>query len=265
MTALPLYRPTGNEVQAVQAAYDRGLPVMLTGPTGCGKTRLVEYMAASLSRPLITVTCHDDLTTADLVGRYLVQGGEMRWIDGPLSRAVRQGAICYLDEVIEARRDTLAVLHALCDHRRTLYLERTGEEVQAPKEFMLVCSYNPRTRGAFKELKPSFRQRFITIGLDYLSPELEAAVVATEAGVNITLAERLVRYASAMRSGGQSTVAEAPSTRVLINSAGLIAQGLDEEAAIEIGLLAPLSAPRAVEDALRELIRAGSADVVAGR
>ena len=253
-----IYQPSGNEVRQFRLAFAARVPLMLTGPTGCGKTRLVEHMAAELGRPLVTVTCHDDLTTADLLGRFLVQGGEVRWIDGPLTQAVRQGAVCYLDEVIEARRDTLAALHSLGDHRRTLYLDRIGEELAAPPEFMLVCSYNPRARGAFKELKPSFRQRFVTIALDYLPPEVEAGVVADETGVSALVATRLVRYATAMRSCADATIGEAPSTRSLVTTAALIAQGLDESEAIEIGLLAPLSPSQPIEAALRELIDAGA-------
>jgi nitric oxide reductase NorQ protein len=253
-----IYQPSGNEVRQFRLAFAARVPLMLTGPTGCGKTRLVEHMAAELGRPLVTVTCHDDLTTADLLGRFLVQGGEVRWIDGPLTQAVRQGAVCYLDEVIEARRDTLAALHSLGDHRRTLYLDRISEELSAPPEFMLVCSYNPRARGAFKELKPSFRQRFVTIALDYLPPEVEAGVVADETGVSALVATRLVRYATAMRSCADATIGEAPSTRSLVTTAALIAQGLDESEAIDIGLLAPLSPSQPIEAALRELIDAGT-------
>src|SRR3990172_8880768 len=172
---------------------------MLTGPTGCGKTRLVEHMAEVLERPLFTVSCHDDLTSSDLVGRFLVRGGDVEWIDGPLTRAVREGAVCYLDEVIEARRDTLAVLHSLTDHRRSLYLDRTNERVPAAEGFMLVCSHNPASRSALKELKPSFRQRFVSLDLDYLPEEDEAAVVTVETGVGAPVAKQLAHVASALR------------------------------------------------------------------
>lgn len=250
------YVSTGGEINVFRAAHANGVPVMLTGPTGCGKTRLVEHIAAAFDRPLVTVTCHDDLTAADLVGRYLVQGGDVSWTDGPLTRAVREGAVCYLDEVIEARRDTLAVLHSLCDHRRTLYLERTGEALGAPAGFMLVCSYNPRARGAFKELKPSFRQRFVTVGLDYLEPESEADVVASEAGVSREIAVKLVAQANAMRDATDGAFAESPSTRLLVTTAGLVREGIGLEEAVQVGLLSPLAAPPAVEDAIRELIQA---------
>ena len=252
------YVPAGMEREVVRAASDEHVPVMLTGPTGCGKTRLVEHMAEALGRTLVTITCHDDLSTADLVGRHLVQGGDVRWFDGPLTRAVREGAICYLDEIIEARRDTLAVLHSLCDHRRTLYLERTGEALEAPTEFMLIASYNPRARGAFKELKPSFRQRFVTVGLDYLPPRSEAEVVSMEAGVPLELSVQLVAHASAIRQAADKQLAEAPSTRVLITTARLIKRGLDPAEAVRVALIAPLSSTPAVDDALNELLQAAS-------
>jgi MoxR-like ATPase len=250
------YVPSGVECDAIAAAWRAQLPVMLTGPTGCGKTRLVHHMAAVLGRPVVTVTCHDDLTAGDLVGRFLVAGGDVRWVDGPLTAAVRTGAVCYLDEVVEARRDTLAVLHSLLDDRRALYLERTGETVAAPPEFMLVASYNPSSRSILKELKPSFRQRFVTMTLDYLPPDAERAVVSHEAGVAAEVAERLVRAASALRRAEESGVQEVPSTRVVVAAARLIAQRLPEGVAVEIGLLNPLAASGPVGDALHELLRA---------
>lgn len=252
----PLYRPAGDECELFERALSNRLPVMLTGPTGCGKTRLVEHMAAAIDVPLITVTCHDDLSTADLVGRYLIQEGDVRWIDGPLTRAVRTGAMCYLDEVIEARRDSLAVLHPLADHRRTLYLERTGESVEATDGFALVCSYNPRGRGSFKELRPSFRQRFVTIACDYLDAQSESVVVASEAGVDSSAARRLVDLANLMRAAAAGNAAEAPSTRQLVNAALLVASGAAEDRAFETALLAPLSAAPPMEEAVRELLQA---------
>ena len=169
------YLANGDEVQLFERAFQRRLPVMLTGPTGCGKTRLVEHMGTQLRRPVVTISCHDDLTSADLVGRFMVTGGDVAWTDGPLTRAVKAGAICYLDEVVEARHDSLAVLHSLTDHRRTLYLDRADEVVAAPETFMLVCSYNPAYRSSLKELKPSFRQRFVTLPMRYLPADQEAA------------------------------------------------------------------------------------------
>ena len=252
------YYATGDEMEVFRSAYTARAGLMIIGPTGCGKTRLVQTMADEFDRPLVTVTCHDDLTTSDLLGRYLVRGGDVTWIDGPLTRAVREGAICYLDEVIEARRDTLAALHSLSDHRRTLFLERTGEVIEAPPEFFLVASHNPRARGAFKELKASFRQRVVTVALDYAAPDTEVEIVAGETGIARELAARLVAHASAIRAAAEAGSQEAPSTRVVVVTASLIVAGLDEEAAVRACMLAPLSPDAAVKDAALELIAAVS-------
>ena len=222
------YYANGNEVQLFEQAFRQRLPVMLTGPTGCGKTRLVEHMGALLGRPVVTISCHDDLTSSDLVGRFMVTGGDVTWSDGPLTRAVKAGAICYLDEVVEARHDSLAVLHSLTDHRRTLYLDRAGEVVHAPANFMLVCSYNPAYRSSLKELKPSFRQRFVTLPMRYLPPEREAEVIVAEAGVGLPTAQRLVRCATAIRTADDAFHFEPPSTRVLVTAAHLVASGATE-------------------------------------
>jgi MoxR-like ATPase len=250
------YKESRNEKEVFRSAFAARVPLMLTGPTGCGKTRLVEHMAAVLERPLLTVTCHDDLTSSDLVGRFLVHGGDVEWIDGPLTRAVRTGAVCYLDEVIEARRDTLAVLHSLTDHRRSLYLDRTNERVSAADGFMLVCSYNPASRSALKEMKPSFRQRFVSLDLEYLSADDEALVVATETGVSSELAHQLVRVASALREAAHQGTHEPPSTRTLVTAARLVVEGLAPKAAIHAAILEPLFTGNVVDTGLRELISA---------
>lgn len=251
-----IYHAAGDEARLFEQAHRQRLPVMLTGPTGCGKTRLVEHMGSLLGRPVLTVSCHDDLTSADLVGRFLVSGGDVIWHDGPLTRAVRTGAICYLDEVVEARHDSLAVLHSLTDHRRTLYLDRTGEEVTAPPEFQLVCSYNPAYRSSLKELKPSFRQRFVTLTLDYLPPDREADVVVAESGVDPAVARRLVHCAGLIRQADEAFHFEPPSTRVLVTAARMIASGAAEFAATEACVLAPLSGDGALSDGLREIAAA---------
>ncbi len=247
------YFSNGDEVRLFEQAYRQRLPVMLTGPTGCGKTRLIEHMGALLGRPVVTISCHDDLTSADLVGRFMVTGGDVVWTDGPLIRAVKEGAICYLDEVVEARHDSLAVLHSLTDHRRTLYLDRAGEVVAAPENFMLVCSYNPAYRSSLKDLKPSFRQRFVTLPMSYLPPEREAEVIVAETGVPLAVARRLVQCAVAIRTADAAFHFEPPSTRVLVTAGHLIAAGAGELDAAEACILAPLSSDGAVGDGLREV------------
>lgn len=250
------YLATGAEVALLEHAFGRRLPVMLTGPTGCGKTRLVEHLGAVLGRPVVTISCHDDLTSSDLVGRFLVSGGDVVWHDGPLTRAVRDGAICYLDEVVEARHDSLAILHSLTDHRRTLYLDRTGEAVRAPDDFMLICSYNPAYRSTLKELKPSFRQRFVSISLDYLPADREVEVLVAETGVDEPAARRLVRCAGAIRGADDVLHLEPPSTRTLVTAAHLVAAGVDELAAADACILGPLSSDGGVTAALREVAAA---------
>lgn len=250
------YFAGGNEVRLFEQAYHRRVPVMLTGPTGCGKTRLVEHMGSLLGRPVVTISCHDDLTSSDLVGRFTVTGGDVVWTDGPLTRAVKTGAICYLDEVVEARHDSLAILHSLTDHRRALYLDRAGEVVTAPAEFMLVCSYNPAYRSSLKELKPSFRQRFATLPLTYLPSEAEAEVVVAETGVDRATAERLVQCANAIRTAEAAFHFEPPSTRVLVTAAQLVTAGASELDAADACILAPLSTDGAITDGLREVAAA---------
>ncbi|ORV14093.1 CbbQ/NirQ/NorQ/GpvN family protein [Mycobacterium celatum] len=254
------YYASGNEVALFERAFERGLPVMLTGPTGCGKTRLVEHMGRLLERPVVTISCHDDLTSSDLVGRFLVTGGDVVWTDGPLTRAVRDGAICYLDEVVEARHDSLAILHSLTDHRRCLYLDRAGKVVNAPDSFMLVCSYNPAYRSSLKELKPSFRQRFVTIAMNYLPPEREAEVLVTESGIDMAVARRLVGCATSIRTADDVFHFEPPSTRVLVTAAQLIAAGATEMEAAQACILAPLSTDGAITDGLREVAAASLLD-----
>ena len=257
--SMDIYLANGNEVQLFEQAFRQHMPVMLTGPTGCGKTRFVEHMGLLLERPVVTISCHDDLTSSDLVGRFMVTGGDVVWTDGPLTRAVKAGAICYLDEVVEARHDSLAILHSLTDHRRSLYLDRAGEVVKAPDAFMLVCSYNPAYRSSLKELKPSFRQRFVTLSMTYLPPDREAEVIVAEAGIPMATAQRLVGCAVAIRTADEAFHFEPPSTRVLVAAAQLIAAGATELDAADACILAPLSTDGAITDGLREVAAASLA------
>lgn len=250
----PYYAPVGNEAAVFTAAYRQGLSVVLKGPTGCGKTRFVEAMAHELGRPLITVACHDDLTTADLVGRYLLQGDETVWIDGPLTRAVREGAICYLDEVVEARQDTTVVLHPLADYRRQLPIERLGVTLDAAPGFGLVVSYNPGYQSVLKDLKDSTRQRMVAIEFGFPAPELEEAIVAHEAGVDTCTAAALVRFGQAIRRLETGGLREVASTRVLIAAGRLTVEGLSLAEAARAAIAGPLTDDATVIRGLGELI-----------
>jgi nitric oxide reductase NorQ protein len=226
-TQLPFYQQVGNEVDLFRAAMRRGLPVMLKGPTGCGKTRLVEYIAATADVPLYTVSCHEDMTASDLVGRYVLTGGSTEWVDGPLTRAVREGGICYLAEIVEARQDATVVIHSLADHRRELNIERLGgERLSAAKGFLLVVSYNPGYQSILKDLKSSTRQRMVTIDLDFPSPEVELEILRQESGINGAVAESLIRLAAAIRRVDDAGLREVASTRTLISAAILVAEGI---------------------------------------
>jgi nitric oxide reductase NorQ protein len=254
LPTLPFYQPTAGECDLFETAHNNGLPLLLKGPTGCGKTRFVEHMAAKLGKPLYTVACHDDLSAADLIGRYLLKGGETVWVDGPLTRAVREGGICYLDEVVEARKDVTVVLHPLTDTRRTLMIDRTGEELLAPKSFMLVASYNPGYQNVLKRLKPSTRQRFLSISFEFPDAETERAVVIRESGLDATRARPLVRLAGHIRKLSGMDLEEGVSTRLLIYAATLMAGGMNVDQAIEAAIIEPLSDEPDVQQALRDLV-----------
>ena len=256
----PYYVPVGNEEAVFTAAGNQGLSVLLKGPTGCGKTRLVEAMAYDLQRPLITVACHDDLTTADLVGRFLLQGGETRWVDGPLTRAVREGAICYLDEIVEARQDTTVVLHPLTDHRRQLPIDRLGVTLEAAPGFCLVVSYNPGYQSILKDLKDSTRQRMVAIEIDFPPTEVEEKVVAHEARVDPQTAAKLVRMGQAIRRLEHAGLREVASTRVLIAAGRLVCEGLPMRDSARAAVAGPLTDDPVVTAGLFQLIDAYSED-----
>jgi nitric oxide reductase NorQ protein len=249
----PFYCPVGDEVDVFRAAARRGLPVLLKGPTGCGKTRFVEAMAHELGRELITVAGHEDMTSADLVGRFLLKGGETVWVDGPLTRAVRQGCICYLDEIVEARQDTTVVIHPLADHRRELPVDRLGTTVPAAPGFQLVISYNPGYQSVLKNIKESTRQRFVAIELDFPAADIEGEIVAREAGVDGHTARALVGLGHAIRNLDGAPIREVASTRMLILAGGLVAEGLSLRSAAHAAVVQVLSDDPDVVRALGEL------------
>ena len=256
MGEIPFYLPVGNECDLFVAAYRHRLPLLLKGPTGCGKTRFIAHMAARLGRPLYTVSCHDDLTAADLTGRHLLKGGETVWVDGPLTKAVREGGICYLDEVVEARKDVTVVLHPLTDDRRILPLERTGEILQAPDEFLLVVSYNPGYQNILKSLKPSTRQRFVSLSFDFPPGEVEVEIVANESGLARERCISLINLATRLRTLKGVDLEEVVSTRLLIYCAILMEEGLDPSQAAQITLVEPLCDEADIKEGLMELIHA---------
>lgn len=251
---LPYYRPIRRECEVFSHAFSHQLPLLLKGPTGTGKSRFVEFMAETLKVGLITVSCHDETSAVDLLGRYLVKGHDTYWQDGPLTRAVREGKIIYLDEIAEARPDTLVVIHSLTDHRRELYLERHNESLKAPPQFMLVASFNPGYQRSFKELKPSTRQRFISLHFDYPKPEVEIEILHAETKVDLSIAKSLVTIANKVRNLVELGLAESVSTRLLVDAAKLIGAGLPPRLACEVAIAEPLSDDRQTIRALNDLI-----------
>lgn len=253
----PYYEPQGNEVAIFEAAYKRRLPVMLKGPTGCGKTRFLEFMAFQLKRPLVTVSCHEDLTSSDLVGRFLLEGSDTVWHDGPLTRAVKAGAVCYLDEIVEARTDSTVVIHSLTDHRRKLAIEKKGVEIDAHEDFMLVISYNPGYQTVLKDLKPSTKQRFIAINFDFPSEEVERKILVKEVpGTKPEVAQQLVAIGRKARLLKDHGLEESTSTRALVYAASMIAAGLDPVTACQVAMVNPITDDTELADALMEIVNA---------
>ncbi|MCW8861798.1 MAG: CbbQ/NirQ/NorQ/GpvN family protein [Rhodospirillales bacterium] len=253
---IPFYQPTGSECDLFMRAFEHKLPLLIKGPTGCGKTRFVSHMAAKIGKPLHTISCHDDLSAADLTGRYLLKGGETIWVDGPLTRTVREGGICYLDEVVEARKDVTVVLHPLTDDRRLLPLERTNELLEAPDDFMLVVSYNPGYQNVLKSLKPSTRQRFLAIEFDFPPPEREAEIIARESGLSVERCLGLVNLAGRLRAMKGHDLEEGVSTRLLVYCATLVEAGMDLEQAILSAMIEPLTDEPDVKAGLLEVVKA---------
>jgi len=268
----PYYVPTSDEVELFEAAFASKVPVLLKGPTGCGKTRFVEYMAWKLGRPLsvlkggskdgertealplVTVACHEDLTASDLVGRYLLEGDSTRWIDGPLTRAVKAGAICYLDEIVEARKDTTVLIHPLTDHRRMLPIEKRGQIVEAREGFLLVISYNPGYQSALKDLKHSTRQRFISIEFTHPRKELEAKIIAHESGVNEDVAQDLAKLGEKVRNLREHGLSEGVSTRLLVYTGKLIQKGIPARRACQVGVVWALTDDADVQRSIEEVV-----------
>jgi len=252
----PFYQPQGDEVELYEAAYAARLPVMVKGPTGCGKSRFIEHMAWKLGKPLITVACNEDMTASDLVGRYLLDANGTRWLDGPLTTAARIGAICYLDEVVEARQDTTVVIHPLTDHRRTLPLDKKGELVEAHPDFQLVISYNPGYQSLMKDLKQSTKQRFSAFEFDYPAVDVETVIVAKETGLDEELAGKLVAIGNTARNLKGHGLDEGISTRLLTYAAALINGGIEVKAACRMALVRPITDDADIRDTLDHAIDA---------
>lgn len=250
----PYYLPVGQEVSLFEAAYRGKLPVMLKGPTGCGKTRFIEYMAWRLNRPLVTVACHEDLSATDLVGRFLLEGDETVWHDGPLTTAVKHGAICYLDEVVEARKDTIVLIHPLTDDRRILPVEKRGTVLQAPDEFMLVVSYNPGYQSVLKDLKQSTRQRFVGLEFDYPPAHLEQSVLMHEGNVDEQTARDLVLIGEKVRNLKGHGLEEGVSTRLLVYAAQLVSSGIHPHLACEVAISSPITDDTELQRSIREIV-----------
>jgi nitric oxide reductase NorQ protein len=250
----PYYQFIGNEGDIFKTCHQTKLPILLKGPTGCGKSRFVDAIAFDLGVSLITVSCNEDTTASDLIGRFLIKGNETVWQDGPLTRAIRTGAILYLDEVIEAREDVIVLIHSLTDYRRSLYIDALSEEIKAPDSFQLVVSYNPGYQKSFKELKPSTRQRFVALEFNYPKPEVEVEIISKETGINESLSKKLVALGNKIRSLNELGLSESVSTRLLVNSAHLIASGLSPRLACEVGMANCLTDEQDIAKAIRDIV-----------
>ena len=249
----PYYKATAKEIVVFEHAFKNRLPVLLKGPTGTGKTRFIEFMSHELKKPLITISCHEETSSTDLIGRYIIKGAETIWIDGPLTRAAKEGAIIYLDEIAEARPDVIVAVHSLTDHRKQLYIDKLGETVEAHKDFMLVASFNPGYQRGFKELKPSTRQRFVGISFDYPDPKFEAEILVNETEIDLGLAKKLVNIAVKIRNLTELGLTETVSTRLLVDAAKLIHSGLPKRIAVHAAVVEPLTDDIETVNALKDL------------
>lgn len=249
----PFYKPITTEIEVFKHAFETKLPVLLKGPTGTGKTRFIEYMAHVVAKKLITISCHEETSSTDLIGRYIIKGAETIWVDGPLTTAVKEGAIIYLDEIAEARPDVIVAIHSLTDHRKELFIDKLGETVKAHPNFMLVASFNPGYQKGFKELKPSTRQRFIALSFTYPNAKDEAEILINETGIEIGIAKKLVNIATKIRNLTELGLTETVSTRLLVDAAKLIHNGLPKRLSVEVAIVQPLTDDLEVIEALKDL------------
>lgn len=239
--SVPFYKATGKEIEVFEHAWRNRIPVLLKGPTGTGKSRFVEYMAHQLDKPLITISCHEETSSTDLIGRFIIKGAETVWLDGPLTLAVRQGAVIYLDEIAEARPDVIVAIHPLTDHRRELFIDKLGQTIKAHEDFMLVASFNPGYQRGFKELKPSTRQRFVALSFQYPEPRLEAEILVSETNVAADIALKLVQIGNKIRNLKELGLTETVSTRLLVDAAKLIQTGLPKRLSVRVAVVEPLT------------------------
>jgi len=250
---IPYYLPVAKEIEVFEKTFENKLPLLLKGPTGTGKSRFIEHMAARLDKNLLTIACHEETSATDLIGRFIIKGSEAVWIDGPLTKAVREGYIIYLDEIAEARPDVIVAIHPLTDHRRELYIDKLGEIVKAHPDFMLVASFNPGYQRGFKELKPSTKQRFVAVSFAYPKPEMEQEILINETGIDKDIAKKLVNIAGKIRNLTELGLSETVSTRLLVDAAKLIKSGLPKRLSVHVAIVEPLSDEPEIIEALRDL------------
>ncbi len=247
------YHAVGKEIEVFEHSYKNKLPFLLKGPTGTGKSRFIEFMANKLAKKLITIACHEETSSTDLIGRFIIKGAEAVWLDGPLTTAVKEGAIIYLDEIAEARPDVIVAIHSLTDHRRELYIDKLGETIKAHEDFMLVASFNPGYQKGFKELKPSTKQRFVALSFTYPEEKIEQEIVVNETEIDSTIAKKLVNIATKIRNLTELGLTETVSTRLLVDAAKLIHSGLPKRLAVEVAIVEPLTDDLEIIEALRDL------------
>ncbi|NQW37074.1 MAG: CbbQ/NirQ/NorQ/GpvN family protein [Flavobacteriales bacterium] len=253
MSNTPYYHQVGKEIEVFEHAYKNKIPFLLKGPTGTGKSRFIEFMSHKLDKKLITIACHEETSATDLIGRYIIKGTETLWIDGPLTKAVKEGAIIYLDEIAEARPDVIVAIHSLTDHRRELYIDKLGETIKAHNDFMLVASFNPGYQKGFKELKPSTKQRFVAMSFSYPDEKIETEILVNETNIDKAIAKKLVNIGNKIRNLTELGLTETASTRLLVDAAKLIHSGLPKRLSVEVAIVEPLTDDLEIINALRDL------------